>query len=191
MKSVLISIQPKWCKLIASGEKTIEVRKTAPQMPLPFKCYIYCTKSRKPYESFGINNKPVECSGYVIGEFECKDVRNYCNNPYGRHKYFISDLKATCLTMEDLWSYGKRKELYGWHISDLVIYDKPKGLDKFIVKSDLGCCNEGKCRNCHFFDKGNGFNVEDDCTATFDTDEYKPLRRPPQSWCYVKELQDA
>lgn len=25
MKAVLISIQPKWCELIASGEKTIEV----------------------------------------------------------------------------------------------------------------------------------------------------------------------
>lgn len=27
MKSVLMSIHPKWCKLIASGKKTIEVRK--------------------------------------------------------------------------------------------------------------------------------------------------------------------
>lgn len=26
MKSVLISIPPKWCELIASGKKTIEVR---------------------------------------------------------------------------------------------------------------------------------------------------------------------
>ena len=30
MKSVLISIHPKWCELIASGKKTIEVRKTRP-----------------------------------------------------------------------------------------------------------------------------------------------------------------
>ena len=39
-KSVLISIQPKWCELIASGKKTIEVRKTAPKLETPFKCYI-------------------------------------------------------------------------------------------------------------------------------------------------------
>ena len=32
MKKVLISIHPKWCKLIFSGEKTIEVRKTAPKL---------------------------------------------------------------------------------------------------------------------------------------------------------------
>ena len=28
MKAVLISIQPKWCELIASGKKTIEVSET-------------------------------------------------------------------------------------------------------------------------------------------------------------------
>lgn len=33
MKAVLISIQPKWCELIASGEKTLEVRKTRPGFP--------------------------------------------------------------------------------------------------------------------------------------------------------------
>lgn len=32
MKAVLISIQPKWCELIASGKKTIEVRKTRPKI---------------------------------------------------------------------------------------------------------------------------------------------------------------
>lgn len=29
MKNVLISIRPQWCEKITSGEKTIEVRKTA------------------------------------------------------------------------------------------------------------------------------------------------------------------
>lgn len=52
MKSVLISIQPKWCELIASGKKTIEVRKTKPNSYTPFKCYIYCT-NKKPYLVWG------------------------------------------------------------------------------------------------------------------------------------------
>ena len=42
-KSVLISIRPEWCQKIASGEKTIEVRKKRPKLAPPFKCYIYCT----------------------------------------------------------------------------------------------------------------------------------------------------
>lgn len=44
MIAVLISIRPKWCEKIISGEKTIEVRKTRPKMDTPFKCYMYCTK---------------------------------------------------------------------------------------------------------------------------------------------------
>ena len=46
MKSVLISIRPQWCEKIASGKKTIEVRKTAPK-EVPFKAYIYCSKEKK------------------------------------------------------------------------------------------------------------------------------------------------
>ncbi len=58
-KAVMISIQPKWCELIASGKKTIEVRKTKPKIDTPFKCYIYCTSS-------DIH------SGLVVGDNEAK-----------------------------------------------------------------------------------------------------------------------
>lgn len=47
MKAVLISVQPKWCELIASGKKTIEVRKTRPKINMPFKCYIYMTATKE------------------------------------------------------------------------------------------------------------------------------------------------
>lgn len=49
MKSVMISIKPKYCELIASGKKTVEVRKTRPKIETPFKCYIYCTKEKQQY----------------------------------------------------------------------------------------------------------------------------------------------
>ena len=66
MKSVLISIQPKWVEKIASGEKTIEVRKTRPKLETPFKCYIYQTKSKDNsiYKQYKINDIR---SGKVIG----------------------------------------------------------------------------------------------------------------------------
>ena len=53
MKEVLISIKPKWCELIANGTKTVEVRKTKPNLETPFKCYIYCTKA-KDFFSIGM-----------------------------------------------------------------------------------------------------------------------------------------
>lgn len=40
-KATLMSINPRWCELIARGEKTIEVRKTYPvDLTPPFKVYI-------------------------------------------------------------------------------------------------------------------------------------------------------
>ena len=44
-KAILISIRPKWCKKIANLRKTVEIRKAAPSLEVPFKCYIYCTKA--------------------------------------------------------------------------------------------------------------------------------------------------
>lgn len=45
MKAILISTPPEACEAIASGKKTIEVRKTRPKIEMPVKCYIYMTKS--------------------------------------------------------------------------------------------------------------------------------------------------
>ena len=84
MKSVLISIKPKYCELIANGSKTIEVRKTRPKIETPFKCYIYCTRQRVPGEILLTHDKHIEgrnkgfreqedvpLAGKVIGEFVC------------------------------------------------------------------------------------------------------------------------
>jgi len=77
MKAVLISIQPKWCELIASGKKTIEVRKTAPKFDKPFMAYIYETKDKK-YDGIGVhweNGRDfIHNGGKVIGEFICDDL---------------------------------------------------------------------------------------------------------------------
>ena len=207
MKAVLLSIQPKWCELIASGKKTVEVRKTRPKLATPFKVYIYCTKDEPLYRSgdkFWCPND--DCgNGRVIGEFVCDRVDeigkrgihhnfDYCYlslNKFGNDdiEIEIRDIQKSCIPKEKLNSYGAHSSLlFAWHITDLVIYKQPKELREFIVPSNVGCCNEGNCRGCRWFDEGNGFNVEDDCNAPFCTDEYKPLRKPPQSWCYVEEV---
>ncbi len=65
-KAVLISIRPEWAEKILFGKKTQEVRKTRPCLEMPFKCYIYYTKSAM----IGLRGKP----GYVVGEFECDKI---------------------------------------------------------------------------------------------------------------------
>ncbi len=68
MKAILMSIKPKWCKLIFSGEKTIEVRKTAPKLETPFKVYVYCTKERMTrvpsMYAYLHKNEPGACAEY-------------------------------------------------------------------------------------------------------------------------------
>ena len=187
MKSVLLSIQPKWCELITQGKKTVEVRKTKPKLETPFKCYIYCTKSRIPYESFAVSGNPYECGGKVIGEFVCDKITEYeCSSDgFGE----LATTCGTCLTYDEIINYCNGNELYGWYISDLVIYDKPRDLSEFYTEGDCDCIN---CKNCAWFDRGNGYNVEDDCNlaykGAFTHRSFKPIRRPPQSWCYVEEI---
>ena len=149
MKNVMISIKPKWCELIAEGKKTIEVRKTRPKCETPFKCYIYCTKNNKrgisAYESAYLNgNGDVKNgSGKVIGEFvvdelcnitrEIIDMGDYPPSYFHEwvvdgHDYYDVD---PCDELE-LDDYAKGESmLYGWHISNLRIYDEPMEIEDF------------------------------------------------------------
>ena len=193
MKSVLISIQPKWCELIASGEKTMEVRKTKPKMKMPFKCYIYCTYGQGLIERSDpcLPNMLIEqkvtkentwgncCNGKVIGEFVCDRIYHIGNN--GR---FIIDgdqaltngiAMESCLDFRDMRDYLGARDGYAWHISDLQIYDTPRELDSFRRE----CVNNLRCESCAMYWNNNG---------TCGNDALH-LHRPPQSWCYVETLE--
>lgn len=159
-KAVMLSIRPRWCELIANGEKTIEVRKTRPKLETPFKCYIYCTKPRFEHEDFFalVGKQGFYGGGKVIGEFVCDKV--YELAPLN-HAPDDAEQQA-CMSREEIVQYLKGRG-WGWHISNLKIYDKPVDITNF--------------RNC------NGCEYMGDC----DTYCWKPMQRPPQSWCYVEE----
>lgn len=131
MKSVLISIKPKWCELIASGKKTIEVRKTRPKCDTPFKCYIYCTKDFKPNIKYGY--KLWAGRGKVLGEFVCDRIVNIdCDSiaPFDKDLDLYID-KQTCVNRKQFFEYTNGYCCFGWHISRLVIYDRPKSIKEF------------------------------------------------------------
>lgn len=182
MKSVLISIKPKWFDKIVSGEKTIEVRKTAPK-EVPFKCYIYMTQGTYKdlclYSEYIYQNRMK-----VIGEFICDKVYSIKNQG---NSFVVANeeqgvtneiARQSCLDYDDMVGYLGNKDGYGWNISDLKIYDKPKELSEFrpICKFD------GKDAICALFcpnwkyDGGLFF----ECT--------RKVTRPPMSWMYVEEL---
>lgn len=177
-KAVLISIRPQWCEKIVNGEKTIEVRKTRPNIATPFKCYIYCTSGNISYKCG--NGMICHNSGgrIIIGEFLCKKIDRIVRVGYmggmAPFSYFVealnclsgilpikSLLNASCLTLRDLEAYFSGGCGYGWHISDLLIYDQPKRLDEFT-----------RLRETKF------------------GSEPVTIKRPPQSWCYVEVMKD-
>lgn len=175
-KAVLISVKPKWCELIANGEKTIEVRKTKPKLKPPFKCYIYCTKSTLSDQlwvlsknerkgNFGLsaicanlNATAGICrgNGKVIGEFVCDGIETLHSNAVVNAPALYSQ---SCLTREEFFKYAADDTVYFWHISKLETYDVPKELSNFtgLRETRFGA-------------------------------EPVEIVRPPQSWCYVEEV---
>lgn len=191
-KAVLISIRPEWVKKILAGEKTLEVRRNRPKLETPFKCYIYCTNSGVAMGMWGKHGK-------VVAEFVCDNIAtynydycDYCPHPEIGMDYNCGDswweiadedLKSACLTEKEFRYYAfGREEMYGWHISDLKIYDTPKELNEFWLPPELYCAKE-RCGGCPY-DQVADVNGE----YSFDCEWKRPLTRPPQSWCYVEEL---
>ena len=239
MKSVLISIKPQWCELIANGKKTVEVRKTKPKLETPFKCYIYCTKAKEHFSIGGgvyatrdtLYRLPTGeikfgdgfelmgdwsgqydesnfLNGKVIGEFVCDSIANYEAElwgdetyeriqeffepddfaEYGEYEYkTIADngddfwrenmlCESSCLTIEELRKYVGCgiATFYGWHISDLVIYDKPKELSGFARPCPDNVRSCAMCRKRDY----TGMH----CNSHI---------KPPQSWCYVEKEGDG
>lgn len=175
-QAVLISIRPKWCEKIISGEKTIEVRKTRPKLETPHKCYIYCTMDH-PYISVSCGdldklnyrtNTVGRCNGKVIGEFICDRI--YELAPLNHAPDDVE--KQACLTREEIVNYLKGTG-YGWHISDFKLYDKPMPLNTF----------KKWFRECAYSDLGLAIP---DCEKCTDCGCY--VQKPPQSWFFVEEL---
>jgi predicted transcriptional regulator len=116
-------------------------------------------------------------NGKVIGEFICDRIYELeTKAPGGSYSVKGEDQPTTndvarksCLTLKDMHEYLQSKVGYGWHISNLKIYDTPKELSKF-PRPFENCidkvCDEFGCASCE-----NGGHI----------------KRPPQGWCYVEE----
>lgn len=202
-KSVLISINPQSCELIANGKKTIEIRRSRPKLDTPFKVYIYCTKAKKKLidvlkdgdnlygetyhgkTAFIKVDEGSVCDMWgkrqkVIGEFMCDAIISHCEMANAD----IAEQQGR-IKREELSEYSNGKQLYGWHISDLEIYNNPKGLSEFWTKDTTAIKNceyrepspiiRRYCRKNAYWCNG--------CRR-------KQITRPPQSWCFVEEAQD-
>ena len=117
----------------------------------------------------------------VIGEFVCDDIRRIGPEYCVVKEDIESAIAGSCLTVPQVkdyagWksglSYADLKDLYGWHISDLKIWDEPVRLKDFWA---IQPCS-GKCHTCRRCDAKTM-----ECKG-----EHLGIDRPPQSWYYVE-----
>ena len=137
MKSILISIKPEWVAKILNGEKTIEIRKTAPKCELPVEVYIYCAEK---------NGKVV--AKFTLRKVDVMDMDFWWRWPpaafvfYDENGMQYNDQEANSIMQNAnvngkfLYEYceGKNITIYAWHISDLEIFDELMELSKFGLK---------------------------------------------------------
>ncbi len=205
-KAILISIKPKYVAKILNGEKTIEIRKTMPKCDLPIDVYIYCTKEESLiYEDgydwkgdyvnykYYADYKGMEDdigSGKIVAKFTLNKVEEIVD--YGSQYLINKDYPHTnevarnsCLYFTDLKNYLKGKNGYAFHISNLVIFDRPKELSEFYGKFNHKRHDSMFGNNVIEIDKEIG-GLRQPIRGGYEW--VYPLTKAPQSWCYVEVL---
>ena len=164
MKAVLISINKPYTDDIFSFKKSLEWRKE----PLPEVLhYVYETKNKGG-------------CGKVIGEMRIAGTKAVdTSGPLE-----VPLVNAGCVHPVTLKKYANNGIVYSNFIVDVKRYDEPKALSCFHkpcpykmpdgTRMDVPCpCD----KYTHEFDEESGLIY---CT--------RRMKRPPQSWCYVEEL---
>jgi len=122
---VILSIHPKWAKLIYEGKKTIEWRKSQP-LYSKFEFHeidkVYLYETGPIYRVTGIIVKP---------SFRVVDVNKW----FEHDKECLDFLKRGCVPVEDLLKYqGDKAYIYAWLFSENRKFDTPRTLEYFNLK---------------------------------------------------------
>lgn len=142
MNAILMSINPRWCELILSGQKNVEVRKRIPQrFGAPFRVYLYRTRK----------SGSAEWDGMIVGEFICDRVYGLERDEYvyiydlngleydkwiwvdGSERFDQTDRRdlRTYLSGYEMSKYAKGSDkLYGLHVSEVKRYERPVTIEE-------------------------------------------------------------
>ena len=182
---ILASLKPYYYYLIGERKKTIEVRKS-PLKNLPQDIAFYMSKDEKSFAKIPkeFQEKYRKHFGKIGMRIVCDEVEEFHEwelSPQGKFVDFERErlenfLTAACLSEEEVVRYRENlpyfKPLYGWHISDLKIYDKPKPIMQFYKPCPIKIKN---CPVCELYSTYTGC-----CMNNID--------RPPQSYMFIEEV---
>lgn len=204
MKAILISIKPEWVAKILNGEKTIEVRKTAPKCELPIEVYIYCTKKEDIWRIVRLDGDEFVCEKYPLNEIQWKSI----NEEYSAKGKIVA--KFTLRKVEDVLRvegpYLRNTLMSDYRTKSLVpsaFYDAACLSPLEIVRygnvgkplfawhiEDLVIFDRPRML-CEFHTNVKKEPPEEllcpECGKPMEYYEYKYLKKAPRSWCYVEE----
>lgn len=177
---VLTSLKPYYYYLIGEKIKTLEIRKSDLKN-LPQDVLFYMSKDEKSFAKIpkGFQEKYRKHFGKVGIEFTCD--KSICLDYYPQDytgmpgKFSEMICKESCLSYNEIMAYKKEKLAYGWHISNLKVYGEPKELSELWGRKNCLAAHTVECWNCFA------------ACREINGKHYQPLRRPPQSWCYIEE----
>lgn len=206
-KCVLLSVRPQYCELIANGKKSIEIRKSRPKIPTPFKCYIYCTAPKKFYkisehmatsaeylhlcdgkvtmsdgfEFFGRADYKV-LNRKVIGEFVCDEITKHTyDNFIGAVNADGSERTEAIQGEGTYWFWEDERKETCLSQDEIFKYGGTKPLYAWNISA------------LQIYDKPRELSefVSGSSRLTWGADGeswvWSGMTRPPQSWCYVEE----
>lgn len=212
MKSILISIKPEFVAKIINGEKTIEVRKTAPKCNLPIDVYIYCTKggalyilrdmqkeaklygtdlSKKCYKAAYEKRErktpyKFDLSGHVVAKFTLRKVEEIRDQGFW---YETDSMKGgelalkSCLNTAKLHMYLTKCETTS-NENNMASVSITFGGGYAWHISDLVIFDEPKVIwQMRFFSKPKKVRK----IGHYDILESKQISKAPQSWCFTED----
>lgn len=176
MRDVLVSLKPYFYYLIGEGIKTIEVRKSMPKADdWSRNTWFYMSKDENSFAKIPkeFQDKYRKHFGKVGLKFVCDKIDEF-SVPYPAYFSEVdskteSIIKSACLRPMDIHHYNGTRQTYAWHISNLVIYDKPRELGEF----KKPCNHKNDCCTCDRYDY-----IGHKC--------YDEITRPPQSYMFVE-----
>lgn len=176
MKAILISIKPKWIAKILNGEKTIEIRRTAPKCELPIEVCIYCTKGNR----YLIDRLVVSNGKYEAITLNDMHNPNQTANITPESKCVLNGkvvAKFTLRKVDTIHSLYPDPPYLGYMTNE----DAKELLKRSCLSDAELTCYLG-------FSNGYSWHISD--LEIFDEPKEISefgLKKAPQSWCYVEE----